>query len=68
MELAAHELKYEMDEDEQLYAFMIEDVLRLPPTAETLRKLTRDQVKMIVMMPLALGFGPDAHLLTHLDD
>ena len=66
-ELAAHELKY-MHEDEQLYAFMIEDVLRLPPTAKTLRKLTRDQVKMIVLMPLALGFGPDEHPLTHLDD
>ena len=63
MELAAHELKY-MHEDEQLYAFMIEDVLRLPPTAKTLHKLTRDQVKKIVLMlmfPPALGCGPDAH-------
>ena len=64
-ELVAHELKYDTHDDEQLYAFMIEVVLGLPPTARTLRKLTREQVRMIVMMPLALGFGPPTH---NLDD
>ena len=64
-ELVSHELKYDMHDDEQLYAFMIEVVLGLPPTARTLRKLTREQVMIIVMMPLALGFGPPTH---NLDD
>lgn len=52
----AHELKYKFNDDDQNFLFMVTDVLRLPPTAATLRKLTRDQVMMMVMAPIAFGF------------
>jgi hypothetical protein len=60
--LTAHELKYNFNDSDQNYAFMIEIVLGLPPTPATLRNLTRDQVMLMVMAPLALGFGPDSPL------
>lgn len=55
-DLMAHELKYKFNDDDQNFLFMVTDVLRLPPTAATLRKLTRDQVMMMVMAPIAFGF------------
>ena len=48
-ELAAHELKYDFDVDDQNYMILIEYVLGLPPTAATLHKLTREQVMKMVM-------------------
>ncbi len=59
-ELMAHELKYKFNDDDQHFLFMIEVVLGLPPTAATLRELTRDQMMMMVMAPLMFGFGPNS--------
>ena len=59
-ELMAHELKYKFNDDDQHFLFMIAVVLGLPPTAATLRELTRDQMMMMVMAPLMFGFGPNS--------
>lgn len=61
-ELSAHELKYKFNDDDQNYLFMIDIVLGLRPTAAALKKLSHDQVMMMVMAPLAFGFSPDEHL------